>query len=105
VATRPCTTRPRPVISRWCGVLSSTGQRSGTAGIPSTSPPLAAAVVAGRVEVVEYLLSRGADPEERLYGDDRPLLDESVESGQRQVADLLLQSLKGRTGPVADELV
>jgi hypothetical protein len=51
--------------------------------------PLAAAVLGGHAETVAYLLCRGADPNERLYGDNKSLLDEAVDTGQRAVADLL----------------
>jgi hypothetical protein len=51
--------------------------------------PLAAAVLGGHTETVAYLLSRGADPNERLYGDDKLLLDEAVGAGHGAIAHLL----------------
>jgi ankyrin repeat protein len=58
--------------------------------------PLAGAVVAGRADVVAYLLARGADPCERLYGDDHSLLEEAEHYGAVTVAELLRQAIEGR---------
>jgi ankyrin repeat protein len=55
---------------------------------------LAGAVVAGRTEVVAYLLAHRANPFERLYGDDRPLLEEAQEAGYVQMAELLHEALR-----------
>jgi ankyrin repeat protein len=57
---------------------------------------LAGAVVAGQTDVVDYLLARGADPNERLYGDDRPLLEEARQAGYVRIAELLTEA-QGRT--------
>jgi ankyrin repeat protein len=57
---------------------------------------LAGAVVAGQIEVVTYLLAQGADPRERLYADDRPLVEEAEQAGYTQIAGLLREAL-GRT--------
>jgi uncharacterized protein len=53
---------------------------------------LAGAVVAGQTPVVAYLLAHGANPCERLYGDDRPLLEEAQEAGNSEMAELLREA-------------
>jgi uncharacterized protein len=53
------------------------------------SSALAEAVVNGHADVVAYLLSRGADPNERLYGDDRLLADEAEAAGNVAIAEML----------------
>src|SRR5262249_42526343 len=54
---------------------------------------LAGAVVAGRTDVAAYLLARGANPCERLYGDERPLAEEAEQAGHTRMAELLREAL------------
>lgn len=53
------------------------------------SSALGCAVVNGHADVVAYLLSRGADPNERLYSDDRLLADEAEAAGNVAMAKML----------------
>jgi ankyrin repeat protein len=57
---------------------------------------LAGAAISGHIDVVAYLLDHGADPDEGLYPDDRPLVEECEQEGPPEVAALLRRALNQR---------
>ncbi len=55
--------------------------------VPGTA--LSGAVIAGHTSIVRYLLGEGADPNEDLYPDGMPLIEEAKNAGYSKIVALL----------------